>query len=155
MGTTTTTRLQSNVHLRVRREETRRGGVRSSSSNSSSSSSSATQRAMGQQGGEEEEKTGVMRGGGEPDPSFSEVPLSGFEPESDPVRTMPFFEYFKTSGQTVRWCRSWLSSRWMRMDVRMDGRTDGWMNDVGMAVFGCSCWPFLGGLSGLLHVERW
>jgi hypothetical protein len=126
MGTTTTTRLQSNVHVRVRRAATRRAGVRSSSNNSS-----ATQRAMGQQGGEGEEKTGLMRGGGEPDPSFSEVPLSGFEPESDPVRTMPFFEYFKTSGQTVRWCRSWLSSRWMRMDERigwMSGRTDGRMN---------------------------
>jgi hypothetical protein len=23
------------------------------------------------------------------------------------------------------------------------------MNDVGMAVFGCYCWPFLDGLSGL------
>ncbi len=126
MGRRRRRRLQSNVHVRVRREETRRVGV--SSSSDSSSSSSATQRAMGQQGGEEEEKTGVMKGGGEPDPSFFEVPLSGFEPESDPVRTMPFFEYFKTSGQTVRWCRSWLSSRWMRVDERigwMDGRTDG------------------------------
>ncbi|CAM6063048.1 unnamed protein product [Sphagnum tenellum] len=99
MGTTTrrTTRLQSNVHVRVRRAETRRAGVKrsSSSSYSSRSSSSATQRAMGQQGGEGEEKTGVMRGGGEPDPSFSEVPLSGFEPESDPVRTMPFLNISK------------------------------------------------------------
>jgi hypothetical protein len=38
------------------------------------------------------------------------------------------------------------------MDVRTDGwtdeRTDGWMNDVGMAVFGCYCWPFVGRLSG-------
>ncbi len=131
MGTTTTTRtkrLQSNVHVRVRRAETRRAGVRSSSSsNSSRSSSSATQRAMGQQGGEGEEKTGVMRGGGEPDPSFFEVPLSGFEPESDPVRTMPFFEYFKTSGQTVRWCRIGLAAvgcGWMNV---LDGWTD-WMD---------------------------
>jgi hypothetical protein len=33
----------------------------------------------------------------------------------------------------------------------MDGRTygwDGWMNDVGMAVFSCYCWPFVGRLSG-------
>jgi hypothetical protein len=88
---------------------------------------------MGQQGGEGEEKTGVITGGGEPDPSFFEVPLSGFEPESDPVRTMAFFEYFKTSGQTVRWCRSRLSSRWMRMDEQirwmdgLDGCTD-WMD---------------------------
>lgn len=28
-------------------------------------------------------------------------------------------------------------------DARMEG-----MNDVGMAVFGCYCWPFLGRLSG-------
>ncbi len=75
-----------------------------------------------------------MRGGGEPDPSFFEVPLSGFEPEIDPVRTMPFFEYFKTSGQTVRWLPHWLSSRWMRMDEQqirwmdgLDGCTD-WMD---------------------------
>jgi hypothetical protein len=67
MGTTTTTtrRLQSNVHVRVRRAETRRAGVRRSSS-----SSSATQRATGQQGDEGEEKTGVMRGGGQTRPEF-------------------------------------------------------------------------------------
>jgi len=69
-----------------------------------------------------------MRGGGEPDPSFFEVPLSGFEPEIDPVRTMPFFEYFKTSGQTVRWCRIGLAAvgcGWM--NNRLDGWTD-WMD---------------------------
>jgi hypothetical protein len=83
---------------------------------------------MGQQGGEGEEKTGVITGGGEPDPSFFEVPLSGFEPESDPVRTMAFFEYFKTSGQTVRWCRIGLAAvgcGWM--NNRLDGWTD-WMD---------------------------
>lgn len=42
----------------------------------------------------------------------------------------------------------------VRMDERVEwmdgliGWMSGWMNDVGMDVFGCYCWPFLGRLSG-------